>query len=395
MEVMVLDRTLRKVPQGVRGTIYACGIQLSLGYLNASRWDQQLFSEKPGGFGTLMYDTGQFTEASLHVFQLTIASSGDMGALDFEGRLLCLGREDRQVKINGQRVELGEVQAALERGDQLTVMAIHSSGWTQPRLVAFFEHGHLMSSSSDESALSMARELETRARRKLPAYMVPTAFVPVSKLPLTKNGKVDQGALESVYLEHQTRRGAGDGGHSLSLREASSTEHQLRAVIAEMFGDALISIDADLFGSVLDSLSSMSLAARLREVFNLPVRLQWIVEGRTIQNLALKIDSFSGSEEDKHDERRSHTDPQNSVTHLPPTIEFSSSNSTVFCIHPVSGLSYVFRNLVTFLPEFNIIGINDPHFGQHDAYQNVQEMAELYVSATFITSITLKKSHDC
>jgi hypothetical protein len=70
---------------------------------------------------------------------LIIVSLGDLGAFDLEGRVLCLGREDQQVKVNGQRIELGEIEAALrQQSAGRHGYPLHSLA--QPRLVAFFEY---------------------------------------------------------------------------------------------------------------------------------------------------------------------------------------------------------------------------------------------------------------
>jgi enterobactin synthetase component F len=302
---------------------------------------------------------------------------------------LYLGRKDHQVKIYGQRLELAEIEAIIgDGGHDVTVMLLKTAS-NQPQLVAFFKfdapsdmvRGDDKIDSASCASQDVSRSLECIARWKLPSYMVPS-FVPVRQIPLTSNGKADRDCLQRLF-ENGTisaMREAEEKATSLPQRR-TATEARLCQILAEMFEVSNISVDCDLFSGILDSLSSMRLVAHLRKTFGLPIRLHWILETRTICGLAAKIDSSGGATALDGNTAHSSLLEEDDRGTLDAITQFShSTGPKVFCLHPVSGLSYDFRNIVPFLPEFSVVGINDPHLGEEVAYGSINNMARVYVS---------------
>jgi acyl-coenzyme A synthetase/AMP-(fatty) acid ligase len=117
--------------------------------------------------------------------------TGDLGRRLPSGELACLGRLDRQVKVRGGRVELGEVEAVLARhpGVRQTVVTARREG-ADHRLTAYY---------TCRDADPGPRELFRFLAGKLPSYMVPAAFVAVDRFPLTVNGKIDRPRLEREF----------------------------------------------------------------------------------------------------------------------------------------------------------------------------------------------------
>jgi hypothetical protein len=307
---------------------------------------------------------------------------GDLGAFDSHGRVLCFSRKDQQVKIHGQRLEFGEIEAALGHDNRIVATTVFNPDLNQTRVIAFFEFeptaGNVLDDNIPRSveARNTGWQLEKRVRRKLPSYMVPSAFIPIRQLPLTANGKIDRANLQAIFLNDYLPHVSREDSPTRFLESMSATESKLCETIAELFGISSISVDMDLFSGVLDSLSSMSLAAHLRTIFKQPIRLQWILESRTIRGLAFRIDSCSLGEHGSLQDQ-----PAEYGLRIPSTISFShSAGQNIFCMHPASGLSYLFHKLAFLLPGLNVIGVNDPHYGDMDAYQNVYGMAKLYVS---------------
>ncbi|MCA9704420.1 MAG: amino acid adenylation domain-containing protein, partial [Myxococcales bacterium] len=161
----VLNAALQPLPPGVPGELYVAGAGVARGYLRqpsrtAARFVPDPHSEQPGA---RMYRTG------------------DVARHRADGRLEFLGRTDDQVKLNGIRIELGEVEAALLAHPDVTGAAVSLCGGDAPRLVAY-----LVSSQDPPSAAELRSFLEQR----LPAFSVPSVFVPLARLPVTPNGKL-------------------------------------------------------------------------------------------------------------------------------------------------------------------------------------------------------------
>src|SRR4029079_15107962 len=115
--------------------------------------------------------------------------TGDLARVDFTGKLHFSGRNDYQVKIRGNRVELGEIEANLLQHPALCdAIVVQQERGQQRYLVAY-----CAASSQVEQASS--QELRQFLRQRLPAYMVPVAFVVLERLPRTPHGKVDRRAL--------------------------------------------------------------------------------------------------------------------------------------------------------------------------------------------------------
>src|SRR6185369_4229703 len=168
-EMQILDRNQQSVPVGVVGELYAGGACVARGYLNRPELTAERFVPDPVGAGRL-YRTG------------------DLVRYLSDGKIEFLGRADNQVKIRGFRIELGEIEAALASLDgvrEAVVIAREDTPGNR-RLVAYI--------AGNVSGLT-AENLRQSLRDLLPDYMIPTAFVMLSELPLLSSGKVDRKAL--------------------------------------------------------------------------------------------------------------------------------------------------------------------------------------------------------
>jgi acyl-coenzyme A synthetase/AMP-(fatty) acid ligase len=115
--------------------------------------------------------------------------TGDLGRLLEDGQIDCLGRLDRQVKVHGARVELGDVEAALTRHPQVRqAVVIAQRLGMDHRLSAFYTFR-----AEDPGWRQLVRYLA----QELPPYMVPSRLIAVPSFPLTVNGKVDRNQLEN------------------------------------------------------------------------------------------------------------------------------------------------------------------------------------------------------
>ncbi|QIQ04384.1 non-ribosomal peptide synthetase [Streptomyces liangshanensis] len=170
MRVVVLDPAGRPVPVGVPGELHAGGVGLALGYAGRPDLTAERFVPDPHVEGARLYRTG------------------DKVRWRADGTLEYLGRLDHQVKVNGVRVEPGEVEAAL---------AAHP--WVRAAVVAAVpdgDGGHRLAAWVQSRGQDLRpEELRAFLRRSLPDVLVPALFVPVDRWPLTASGKTDRGAL--------------------------------------------------------------------------------------------------------------------------------------------------------------------------------------------------------
>ncbi len=175
----VLDEELEPVPVGLPGEIYILGDGLARGYLNRPALTAQRFLACPFLPGRRMY------------------RSGDRARYREDGCVEFLGRTDHQLKIRGHRVEPGEIEAALmahRSVEQAVVVAAAHDASGQVLLSAY-----VVARTGSELDLS---QLRCYLRDRLPEYMIPSALVPVERMALTANGKIDREALSSTRVPH-------------------------------------------------------------------------------------------------------------------------------------------------------------------------------------------------
>jgi amino acid adenylation domain-containing protein len=177
LRMHVLDDHYEPVPVGVAGDLYIEGVGVGRGYWDRPDLTAERFIASPcGTAGERMYRTG------------------DLARYRADGELEYLGRVDHQVKLRGFRIELGEIEAALCAHPRVAyaVVLLREYAAADARLVAFVVT-HAKQSSRSHNAL--VNELRAYLKECLPSYMLPSAIVPLERLPVTPNGKLDRGAL--------------------------------------------------------------------------------------------------------------------------------------------------------------------------------------------------------
>lgn len=168
-QVYLLNDAMEQVALGCKGEVYLGGKGLAIEYLNRPELTAEFFVENPFEPGTRLYKTG------------------DMAQWTDDGNLLFLGRKDRQLKVNGYRVELNEVEqriAGVEKVKEAVVQACQDLNGNN-QLVGYY---------TTESKLSK-EELRTFLADALPPYMIPAHLVSLEKFPVTANGKINHKAL--------------------------------------------------------------------------------------------------------------------------------------------------------------------------------------------------------
>ncbi|MET9452946.1 amino acid adenylation domain-containing protein [Streptomyces cinerochromogenes] len=227
----VLGADLRPVPRGVQGELFIAGWGVGRGYLADPRRTATTFVPDPfAADGSRMYRTGD------HV------------VLRPDGQLAFVGRVDHQVKIRGQRIELGEVETALRAlpGIADAVAAAVTDPAGQKRLV-----GYVVGDGARPDTAA-ARSL---LAERLPGALVPAALVALDELPLTAHGKVDRKALPAPDFGAPTR------GRAARTDE----ERILCTVLAEVLGLPEVGAEDSFFALGGDSISSLQVVSRARK----------------------------------------------------------------------------------------------------------------------------------
>ncbi|MBE7159883.1 MAG: amino acid adenylation domain-containing protein, partial [Williamsia herbipolensis] len=257
--VRVLDARLRPVPPGIAGELYLTGIQLARGYLARPDLTADRFVADPDGDGTRMYRTGDL-----------VRSASD-------GSLIYLGRSDFQVKIRGQRIEPGEVEAAVAAVDWVreAVVVARGSGAEDQMLVAYVTGapGHRPDPATVRAAVA----------RRLPAYMVPGAVVVLDRFPTTANGKLDRRALPAP--DPTTSR------VEEYAAPADDLEHGIATVFAETLGVPAVGATTSFFDVGGNSLTATRLASRLSAALDRAVGVRDLFDEPTPRRLARTLRS--------------------------------------------------------------------------------------------------------
>ncbi|MBE7161825.1 MAG: amino acid adenylation domain-containing protein, partial [Williamsia herbipolensis] len=225
----VLDARLHPVPTGVPGELYLGGVQLARGY--AARGDltaDRFVADPQGAPGARLYRTG------------------DLVRRNRDGALEYLGRTDFQVKLRGQRIELGEVESVLLRATGV----VHAAA-TVAETAGGAQHlvGYVAGTDIDLDAVGAT------ARDALPEYMVPTRWVVLDDVVLSTAGKLDRRALPP--LRDDTR------GDAL-VAPATSDERVVAEIVAAVLGRPAVSVTESFFALGGDSIMSIRLVSLLR-----------------------------------------------------------------------------------------------------------------------------------
>jgi amino acid adenylation domain-containing protein len=258
VEVVIADEAGAPVAPGTVGEILVKSRYLALGYWNQPDLTAQAFLVDPAGTDARLYRTG------------------DLGRIRADGRLEHLGRRDAQVKIRGNRVEVLEVELALQGlpgvGQAAVVVRERAPG--DPQLVAYVVPAP---PGGPETA-----ELRRALRERLPAHMVPAAFVRPAALPATPTGKVDRRALPDPdwsALDPERTVTAG----------RTPVEAEIAGLWAAVLGVNRVGIDEAFLDLGGDSLRAARLAAMVADHFQLAVPLAELLRASTVAEMALAV----------------------------------------------------------------------------------------------------------
>ncbi|MEE4021578.1 amino acid adenylation domain-containing protein [Gordonia sp. PKS22-38] len=250
----VLDHRLRPQPVGAIGELYLGGVQLARGYVDRPDLTASRFVAAPEGGGERLYRTG------------------DLVRRRPDGELDYLGRSDSQVKIRGQRVELGEIEAALStlRGVRAAAVLVRDDLVADSDAIAGYVIGH-----DDLHDRNLRAELADR----LPEHMVPTAVMVLDDLPTTANGKLDRRALPAPQRPVGTDR----------IPPETPLQELVADTVATVVGATDISMSDSFFDLGGNSLSATRVSARLSRATGQRVGIRTIFDAADIADIATAL----------------------------------------------------------------------------------------------------------
>ena len=353
---LILDPTGHPVPVGVTGELHLSGVQLARGYKNNPQATAAAFVEQaPAGALALLNGESQ-----------RLYRTGDLACWEIlpDGRAVIgyRGRTDYQIKVRGQRLELGDIEMALAAVEGVTAsVALLYRGLREPALAAVLEVGDVPAERA-EQLVEAARE---HCAQVLPDYMVPTLWHTLPALPVSPSGKADRKLLASLDLTPQTSDA--EGPHGL-------LEQQLCSIIAGVLGRERFGVDEDFFASGGHSLAALEVIAAVEEQLGLSVSIGALFAHPTVQALAASIAGERGE--------GAEFAPVLPLREQPVVPDTTEAPAPLFILPPAGGLGWCYAGYLSHLPAQQGVyavqaeAFSDPYAG---FASSLQELAEGYL----------------
>lgn len=274
VEVYILDDQLREVPEGIVGELYIGGFGVAAGYLNRPELTASRFMEDPFKSGGRIYKTGDLAKRRL------------------DGSILFVGRNDTQVKIRGNRVELEEIEHLFHKilPAHTSVVSTQTDPYGEKQLVGYVKSGVPID----------LIDLNEKVAAKLPSYMVPAVILQMTDLPITISGKLDRNQLPNPFKE------------SAYVPEINTDdESSFLNIVADVLGISYkhVKWEKSFFNLGGHSIGAIQLVARLREMFHDEVALIDVFETNSLRDLWKKVNSPIRRSIDKQNNNHSNTFP--------------------------------------------------------------------------------------
>ncbi|MFW0738269.1 amino acid adenylation domain-containing protein [Flavobacterium sp. T12S277] len=248
--VYILNENNELAVDGLIGELHIAGKGLSSGYLNNPELTKEKFIDNPFEPGTKMYKTG------------------DLGKRFSDGNIEFLGRKDNQIKIRGNRLELGEIENALLNFKGVDGAVVT---YSEEALV-----GHILT----RTALNLD-DLKKHLKEQLPVYAIPVTYTQSGEFPLLPNGKVDKKAL--LLLANK---------ESVNATAYIPAGNEIEAALVHVFQQILqkenVSVTADFFALGGDSIKAIQIISKLKQI-GFVLTVQDIMQYTVIQELALHV----------------------------------------------------------------------------------------------------------
>ncbi|MEM9822619.1 MAG: amino acid adenylation domain-containing protein [Bacteroidota bacterium] len=330
IQIHVLDELGHQTPIGVSGNLYIAGAGLAEGYLNQPALTEECFVPNPFEIGTLMYYTG------------------DVGRWLSNGQVEFLRRADDQVKINGYRVEVGEIEHTLSQHPQIrqNVVIIQKDTDGTAKLIAYV----IADESFDQA------EVEKFLALKLPSYMIPRLWMKLEQLPLSGSGKVERSALPDIDVNNLSKKDF--------VAPRNGLEEELVKIWQTLLDVPKIGIYDNFFELGGGSLKLIQLMYQIRTQLGIKLELVTLMNNPTIEGISKRASNPVVVQESLAFKLN----------------QFKEDQAYCICIPPTLGVTHLYHPFAQGLNnKANVYGIQFRGFaldGSEPMAQSVDELAE-------------------
>ena len=252
----VLDQNMEDCPDWVPGTLYIAGDGIAQGYLNDKEKTEEKF--------VVLDRTGE-----------RLYCTGDMGKYWSDGNIEFLGRMDNQVKIDGYRVELGEIEAALRNIPTIrAAVVVEKKVGNKNVLAAVF-----IADSDNVNENSRYDNIKSNLSKVLPQYMIPSIFQEIERFPLGSNGKIDRKKILINLAECELKK-------ETSVCRAENELQEKLLHIWTYILEQEVNLDSDFFDMGGNSLQAVRLTNLISEKFDLEVGIGELFENSTVRRMS-------------------------------------------------------------------------------------------------------------
>lgn len=268
----VLDKYLHLMPDYTIGELYIGGVKLTEGYLNRPELNAGKFIPNP-----FVSDDDKAKGINLRLYK-----TGDLVMRRSDGHLIFIGRSDFQVKLNGYRIELGDIESKIfEFGNivQNTVVIVYEQSG-QKRLVAYVQ-----TQAAEDFPIN---GLKDYLHKQLPKYMIPAVIIPLKEFPYNTSGKIDRKQLPKPVIQQEKRE---------VDMPVTKTEQELAALWRTVLPEQLIGREDNFMSLGGDSMAVIQLSFRMQELFDVQVKASDIYQHPMLKDLAGFIDGLLALDE--------------------------------------------------------------------------------------------------
>ena len=364
--VFILDEFLNVLPMGVAGEIYIGGEGLALGYFNRLDLTNERFIFHPK-------------------LQVKLYRTGDVGRFLDNGELVCMGRNDGQVKWRGFRIELGEIENQIMKSGFVyeCAVVIKEVKLGDQRLLSF-----ISLKDGKNNSNGVEDKLKKFLRENLPHYMIPQSIIILDSLPKTQNGKIDKKSLsfsdnqninkdvqlENSHIVHQ---------NDLVIREQHAQDdlrNKIDLIWMRLLNLTTIDDSCNFFDAGGNSLLAVELISEISQLLNQDLQLKMLLNYPVLDDFKNAIHKKDFSKSNNHNSLKNINDSYKTLVEIFNFKNEVSSQSPLYVFHGVGGnvLNYISlvpaisnnRSLVA----FQSIGLNQ----DENPHQSIDEMARFY-----------------